>query len=289
MKGFLNKILWPTDFSPEAMEALRYGEILGRAFGAKVVALHVTPDFMPAMYQNALPVQKELLRRQAELKKEALARVRALEKKRGLEFSRVIVTEGSPARKVVEVAEKERVSLIVMGKRGQSLLEKLIIGSVANYVLRHSPVPVLVTKKGKKIKAFQKILVPTDFTKGEETEREYAYRLARGLGASLTLLYVLELFGHEFRLVREMVQTTEAKFRQTFGRRRAGLSVSGDIIKATTASQGITGYAQKHRFDLIVMARCVGRLGRFFLGSTTEKVIASTELPVLALPPRYCE
>ncbi len=199
MRAFLRNILWPTDFSPEAGEALRYADLFARSFGSTVTALHVTPDFMPAMYQNSLPVQRELLRRQAELKKEAGEKMRAMEKKRGVEFRRILVTEGSPAKKVIEVAEKEKTDLIVMGKHGQSVLEKLIIGSVANHVLRHSPVPVLVTKKGKRTEAIKKILVPTDFTKGEETEREIAWKIARGFGASLTLLYVLELFGHQGR------------------------------------------------------------------------------------------
>jgi len=288
MKGFLKRILWPTDFSAEAEEALRYAGVFSRAFGSKIIALHVTPDFMPGMYQNSLPVQRELLRRQAELKEEARAKLRAYEKRRRLAFQEALVVEGSPAKKVIEVAERAKVDLIAMGKHGQSALEKLLIGSVTNHVLRHSAVPVLVTKEGKRIKAIRKILVPTDFTKEEEAEREFAFKVAQGFGASLTLLYVLELFGHEFRLIREMVKTTEDKFKATVTTGKKDVEVKGDIIKATNAHQGITEYARRQGFDLILMATCVSPLGRFFLGSTTEKVIASTELPVLALPPKYC-
>ena len=288
MSGFLRNILWPTDFSREASEALHYADLFAQTFSSAVMAVHVSPDFMPGMYQNSLPVQRELLRRQAELKKEAMEKIRALEKKRSMEFSRVIVTEGSPAKKIIEVAKKEKADLIVMGKHGQSVLEKLIIGSVANHVLRNSPVPVLVTKKGKRIETIRKILVPTDFTKGEETEREIAWKIARGFKASFTFLYVLELFGHEFRLVGEMVKVVEEKFKKTLEQKRSGVEVSVDIIKAISAAQGIKEYARKKRSDLIVMATCVGKLSRLFLGSTTEKVIAATDLPVFAIPPKYC-
>lgn len=288
MKGFLNRILWPTDFSAEAAEALRCAGIFSRAFGASITALHVTPDFMPGMYQNSLPVQRELLRRQADLKEEARAKLQAFEKKHRFSFQKVLVVEGSPAKKVLEVAEKERADLIAMGKHGQSALEKLIIGSVTNHVLRHSPVPILVTKKGKRVQAIRRILVPTDFTKEEEPEREFAFKVAQRFGASLTLLYVLELFGYEFRLIREMVKTTEEKFKATIAKGKRDVEVKGDIIKATNAHQGITEYARREHYDLILMATCVRPLARFFLGSTTEKVIASTELPVLALPPKYC-
>jgi nucleotide-binding universal stress UspA family protein len=60
------------------------------------------------------------------------------------------------------------------------------------------------------------------------------------------------------------------------------------VTRAISAAYGIVDYAREHRFDLIVMATCVGGLGRFFLGSTTEKVISSTDLPVFAIPPKYC-
>ena len=67
-----------------------------------------------------------------------------------------------------------------MCRKGLSALEKILIGSVTSQVLRHAPVPVLVTKKGRKPFAPRRILVPTDFAKGEELEREVAFKLAAG-------------------------------------------------------------------------------------------------------------
>src|SRR4030043_72429 len=112
--------------------------------------------------------------------KKARTQLRAIETKRGLAFKKVVVAEGSAAKKIVETAEKEKADLVVMGKKGQSMLEKILIGSVANHVLRHSPVPVLMTKKGKPPGGIKKTLVPTDFTKEEDAEREFAWELARG-------------------------------------------------------------------------------------------------------------
>lgn len=142
MAGFLKNILWPTDFSPEAWEALRYAELFARTFSGKITALHVAPDFMPAMYQNSLVIQKELMRRGREIKNQAREQIQLLGKKKKIAFRKIVVTEGAAAKKIVETAEKEKVDLIVMGKKGQSALEKLLIGSVANHVLRHSPAPV---------------------------------------------------------------------------------------------------------------------------------------------------
>ena len=114
------------------------------------------------------------------------------------------------------------------------------------------------------------------------------WKLAGGFGASLTFLYVLELFGHEFRMVDQMFRSALDKFQRRSHRGGRGISVSKDVIHAPHAAAGIDRYSREHRFDLIVMATCARGLGRFFLGSTTEKVISQTELPVFVLPPKYC-
>ena len=287
MKRFIKNILWPTDFSGEAREALLYAGVFAKTFSAQITALHVAPDFAAALYDTAL-IQNEIRLRTDALKRKAEARIASAGAKKGIVFKRIIVTEGSAAKRITETAEKEDADLIIMGRKGQSVLEKILIGSVANHVLRHSPVPVLVTKKGKKKLAIRKILVPTDFAKDEDVERDYAWKLARGFGASLTFLYVLELYGHEFRMVDQMFQTVLEKFQRRAEKAGKGITVAKEVTRAINAPQGIDEYSRTHRFDLIVMATCARGLGRFFLGSTTEKVISSTDLPVLALPPKYC-
>ena len=59
-------------------------------------------------------------------------------------------------------------------------------------------------KKGQGRPGIKNILVPTDFSKKEDIEREFAWKVAKGLAASLTFLYVLELHGHDSRMVDEM-------------------------------------------------------------------------------------
>jgi nucleotide-binding universal stress UspA family protein len=288
MKGFLKNILWPTDFSREAQEALLYADVFAETFDARITALHVAPDLSLALYEDSPAIQQELIRRRDSSKKSSRAKVQSIGQKKGISFKKIVVTEGSAAKKIIETAEKEKADLIVMGKRGQSVVEKILIGSVANHVLRHSPVPVLVTKKRKRKFEVKKILVPTDFTKGEDVERDFAWKLAKGFDASLTLLYVLELFGHDFRMAEEMFQTVLEKFKRREKKEGKRVAVSEEVTRAINAAIGVEEYARTHRFDLIVMATCASRLGRFFLGSTTEKVISSTDLPVFAIPPKFC-
>lgn len=288
MAQLIKNILWPTDFSAEAHEALLYAGLFAKAFSASITALHVAPDFVPSLYETSHSIRSEIGRRTDALKKKAQAKIASAAQKKRVAIKKVIVTEGSPARRIIETAEKEGSDLIVMGKIGQSGLKNILVGSVANQVLRHSPVPILMTKKGKKVRAVKKILVPTDFAKEEDVERDYAHRLAEELGASLTFIYVLELYGHEFRMVDKMFQSVFDRFKRLEKRGAKRVKVDKVVTRGVNAAIGIDAYSRAHRFDLIVMATCAGGLSRFLLGSNTEKVIANADLPVLALPPKYC-
>lgn len=288
MKEFIKNILWATDFSPEGQEALAYAETFAKAFGAEIMALHVTPDFSLALYNEYPAIIQELILRTEQIKQDALSQLEDAGKKKGVHFKKVLVAQGAPAKKIIETAEAEKADLIVMGKTGQSMMDKLLVGSVTNHVLRHSHVPVLVTKKGKHKSEIGQILVPTDFAKKEDVEREYAWKVAKGLAASLTFLYVLELHGHEFRMVDEMFKSVLAKFKRKATLEGKGITVDQDVTRAVTAVHGIVEYAEERHFDLIVMETCIGALGRLILGSTTEKVIAYTDLPVFAIPPKLC-
>jgi nucleotide-binding universal stress UspA family protein len=290
MARFIKKILWSTDFSDEAQESLLYAQAFAEAFDAKIVALHVIPDISPALYDAALVVKGELAKRVAFVKKETQKKFDALKKAKKMEFN-ALIEEGNAAKKIIETAEKEKVDLIVLGKRGLSAIEKLFIGSVANQVLRSSQVPVLLTKKKKGKPRFKKILVPTDFSDQEEVERDFAWKLAKGFDSSLTLLHVLELHDYEFtpRALDEMFDVVENRLKQRKKREKEDIKVAEDVYRAINAAVGIVDYADTHRYDMIVISTCVqSKIERFFLGSTTEKVISYTHIPVFAIPPSSC-
>ena len=291
MSGFLNKILWATDFSEEAQESLLYADAFAKTFKAKIVALHVVPDFSAALYDAAHVIKGELLQRVAAVKGEAEEKIKAISKEKGIPFEKIIVMEGTASKIIIDSAEKEGVDLIVIGRRGMSAVEKLFIGSVANQILRTSPVPILLTKKKTGTPQFKKIIVPTDFSEREEIERDLAWDLAKGFGSELTLLHVLELHDFEFspRVLEELMESLLERLKRRKTREMADLQVTEDVYRAVNASVGIAEYAETHNFDLIVISTCVqSKLERFFLGSTTEKVISYTQIPIFAIPPTYC-
>ena len=290
MAGFLKKILWVTDFSDEAQEALLYADAFAKTFKAKLLGLHVVRDFSPTLYNTTPVIKGELVKRVDDLKKEATKKFNVLIKKQGFSF-KPIVLEGNASKKIIEIAEKEKADLIVMGRKGLSALERLFIGSVANQVLRNSPIPLLLTKKKSGKPRFKKILVPTDFSDQEEIERDFAWKLAKGFDSDIMLLHILELHNYEFspRVMDEMFDSLMKKLKRRKKREKEDINVSEDVYRAVNASVGIVDYAETHKYDMIVISTCVhSKLERFFLGSTTEKVVSYSPIPVFTIPPSYC-
>jgi nucleotide-binding universal stress UspA family protein len=291
MSDFLKKILWPTDFSDEAQEALTQAEHLAKTFGAELVALHVVPEYPVSLYNSVISVKGELIRRIDVIKNDAMDRLLQLEEGREVSF-RPLIREGNAAKEIIAAAEEEGVDLIVMGKKGLSALEKIFIGSVANQVLRHSKVPLFLTKQKSGPLQFDKILVPTDFSEHEEVERDYAWKLAKVFDAELVFLHVLELHDHEFppRMLDEMMDTVTKKLAARKKSEKEDVKITEDVTRALHAALGIVDYAETHKCDMIVISTCgPGAIERFFLGSTTEKVISNSSVPVFALPSHYCK
>ena len=281
----IKNVLWATDFSAESKEALAYASFFAKTFKAKLTALHVVPDFAPALYEAWPEAQAELAGKIEASKVSAKAQLEHMCAAQGVCADKIVVTEGSAAKVILKTAQKEGAGLIVVGRKGVSGHEQNLIGSVTHRILRGARVPVLVTKgTDGKLGDLTKILVPTDFSNDEDVERDHAWKLAKALGASLTFLYVMELFGHDFRLTDEMFSSVLKKLQARKKREHKAVEMREDVIKAVHGYEGIIEYADSKGFGLVVMSTTVRKLSRLFLGSTTEKVIAHSRVPVFAIP-----
>jgi nucleotide-binding universal stress UspA family protein len=288
MNYSVKKILWATDFSSEAANALVYADLFAKTFNAKLSVIHVLPEIESSLVESR-PAMMEDLYEQVDFKlKDARKKLESLSVKKGLRFSKVIIEPGSPAGKIIETAEKEKADLIVMGKTGLSGVERVFVGSVANSVLRHSSSPVLVVGKKKLRPSIGKILVPTDFSPHEEVERDIAWALASAFKADLALINVLVL--HDYRVQAEyaesMLGDILGKMRARKSREKKGFQVTEDVVAGSNPAAGIVSYAEMNKFDMIAMSSMShSKLARFFLGSNTERVLTLSDVPVFAIPP----
>lgn len=147
MKIQIRKILCPVDFSETSGHALEYAKAFAQAHEAQLLLLHVSP---PGVYLAPMdPFKSDLsVKYQEELKARAeegmLTLVEPLEKE-GLNVSGQ-VRMGPPYDEIVKVAKREEADLIVMGTHGLTGLQHVLIGSVAERVVRMAPCPVLTVK-----------------------------------------------------------------------------------------------------------------------------------------------
>lgn len=135
-------ILVPTDGSEYTRAAISKGLELAKLMGADVTALYVVDQtsFINFPMDSTVVSVYSLLEKEG---KDAVEYIRLEGEKLGVSVVTSIV-EGSPARKIVEVSETH--DLVVMGTLGRTGFSKLLLGSVAERVIRFTKCPVLVVK-----------------------------------------------------------------------------------------------------------------------------------------------
>jgi nucleotide-binding universal stress UspA family protein len=136
----LRKILHPTDFSEPSAAAFEIALALARDYGAELLALHVSPP--PRVFAPdgiAIPTPAE----DPQDVRARLDRLRPSDPRVKFE-SRVL--DGDPAEQILKTAKADAVGLIVMGTHGTTGLLRLLMGSVAENVLRQAPCPVLTVR-----------------------------------------------------------------------------------------------------------------------------------------------
>ncbi len=143
----VKRILIATDGSEYTKNAVEYGIDLAENTGAKLYAIYVidTAAFASIPMDAAWESMYELLKQEGD---EATKYVADKAEAEGLSVERLTI-EGHPAEEIIKYADKNSVNLIVMGTLGKSGLDRFLLGSVAEKVVRISKIPVLVVR-GKK-------------------------------------------------------------------------------------------------------------------------------------------
>ncbi|MFQ5575051.1 MAG: universal stress protein, partial [Terriglobia bacterium] len=140
----LKRLLVPLDFSTCSEEALAYATRVAKRLGASVQLLHVREPGAPAPVRAALRPESEDLADQGRLRKQLQRRVLRLR------YHKVqadgVIKVGTPGEVILAEAKDMKTDMIVMGTSGRRGLKRLVLGSVAEYVVRHASCPVLTLK-----------------------------------------------------------------------------------------------------------------------------------------------
>ena len=213
-----------------------------------------------------------------------------------LETRYAVVRGIAPAPALLDYALSHEMDLIVMGTHGRRGLRRLMLGSVAEEVVRHAPCPVLTVPQhgGVKEDAVREILVPIDFSEHAFRALVHARALAESLQARLVLLHVVEdklhpaFYGPALQSIYDVDPLIEEKAVAHLKREfehAGGREGEADFVARYGVAPGvILDVAEARGVGLVVMGtHGLTALERFFVGSVTDKVVRAAPCPVFTV------
>jgi nucleotide-binding universal stress UspA family protein len=145
----IKSVLVPTDFSDASEAALNYGKSMADAFGAALHLVHVMEDLLAhawaaEVYVASAPNLREEIERESRLRLSTMLPEAERERLR----AQVALLAGNPFIEIIRYAKANHIDLIVMGTHGRGPIAHMLLGSVAEKVVRKSPCPVLTVRDG---------------------------------------------------------------------------------------------------------------------------------------------
>ncbi|HEV3512129.1 MAG TPA: universal stress protein [Candidatus Sulfotelmatobacter sp.] len=300
LKAEIKNVLFAADFSATSEAALPYATAICRRFGATLHAVHVLSDAslllmtggvdyvsIGTLYEDAHDEARQKLERLAENFEDVV--------------HRNYVRHGQVWKNLAAIVEENAVDLVVVGTHGRTGLGKLLLGSVAEDILRHAPCPALTVGPNvsghARLPVFEnhrrdltppeldlrQIVFATNFARNAALVAQEAIALAEEFRARLTLLHVLEDYtqlgsrpGPIEDCVRRLQELIPCDNRLQY--------VPEILVEFGPAAERILKVAGEREVDMIVLgARSSTEAGTHLPWSAAHHVIAKAHCPVLTI------
>jgi len=267
-------ILVPVDFSGISAHALRTAYMLAEHCGhGNLVAMYANWFEAPPYFTSGRleELQKEFRQSLAFAEQSLGSFVEAsLGTSQGVQARAM---DALPADGVTQLAALKKADLIVMGTHGRSGLNRWMLGSVAERVLRESPVPVLTVRSAPR-DPIRRVLCPVDDTELSRRALAFAAGISVCFDASLTLFHVKEVSGANS--VPDLCSWVPRE-------ERARCDIR-ELVRHGNASEEIVRLTTEEPYDLVVLG---APRRRFFdgmvLGTTTLRTVRHAPCPVLTV------
>jgi len=281
----IKNILFATDFSPAANAAAPYATQIARNYDAKVFGVHINPF---ENYAVAAPEAWAAMSDTAEERaKEDSAR---LNKQLAGVQHEVVIGEGNIWETLNELIQHKGIDLIVLGTHGRSGMGRILLGSVAEEILRQAPCPVLtvgpyVITDPDKAAAMKEILYATDLSTDIPAASPYAVSLAQENQARLALLHVIDTRKTaEVAVPSELTNTKLEKLHKLVSPDAELWCEPRYIVEQGIPADKILESANALGADLIVLgAQPATWMITHLNAGTVYKVVAGARCPVLTV------
>jgi len=280
-------ILIATDFSEVSQHALLHALAMAKRYDAKLTVVHVAPpEAQTPIPMEPVPVELDWQKRRGA---ESLARLEGFEALHMYPHE-MVLRQGNPWPEIRALIEQRGVDLIVLGTHGRGLIGTLLLGSVAEQVLRHATCPVLTV--GPDVltslldhERYTHVLFATDFSDGSMHALPYALSIAEEHEADFTLMHVLEQLEP---LPMEYSKELISEYRQRLWQmvpEDANLWCKPQVTVAIgTAPDEIVRTARDRQVDLIVMGvHSGGAVASHLPWTVVHAVVRRARCPVLTV------
>jgi nucleotide-binding universal stress UspA family protein len=282
----LKNILVATDFSDPARTAVRVGAALAKRYGSELWIAHVL--YAPEWSVVSLP-KGDVAETGHQYAFEQMQMIRREPCLSGIEHHEII-EEGDISERVEALVAERKIDLLVLGTRGTGGLAKMVIGSVAEEILRRATCPVLTIGPEVKASAAENlgvdvVLVPTDFGAVATTALPYAIALAQKERAQLVLLNVEEHLDGDSAAAEQIVKREIEHHLQQLFSPDAQLPFEPIVqVEFGDAADIIVKAAEYHHASLIVMGvRRGSELASHQPAAVLSKVLRKARCPVLTV------
>ncbi|WP_143960608.1 universal stress protein [Litoribacter populi] len=283
----MKTILVPYDFSQEAINAFEFAKDLATKAKCKLKLLHIvelptTQSFntMGEINMADNEINNVFMIELVEKRKKQIAEIDTLYQNAPYEFSTRLMF-GNPYAGISNEVTEVKADLVIMGSKGSSGIEELLIGSNTEKVVRHSKCPVITVKNPIKAEEIKKIVFASDFNDEEDSD------------IIIELKDLQTLLGAEICMVKVNTPSLFENSRDSKSRikkfvEKLGISnVQVEIYNSSSEEEGIIEYADDINADMIAMATH-GRTGFMHLisGSIAEDVVNHAKRPVWTMRKR---
>jgi nucleotide-binding universal stress UspA family protein len=286
----IERILCPIDFSEFSDRACDYAHSFARHFGAKLFVLNVAEPFVPLDPSYISPSLIDQVYTQQIADAEEKVRELATRQNWNDVEHEVVLERGAVADAILQFVEGNNIDLITMGTHGRRGLDRLVLGSVTERILRTARPPVLAVhslpqESGAREEPvqFRKILYCTDFSGNSPRALEYCLPAWLQIQSGVSLLHVIERSDRGKELEAERCRVLQ-QLRAVIPENVQNSVMVEPAVRAGKTYQEILGHAAETETDLIVMGvRGRNALDLALFGSTTQRVIQLGQWPVLVV------
>ncbi len=299
-------VLLPTDFSHYALYAMKYAVAICEKYGGTLHIAHVMDSALFGHGHNhgfGL-TQNELDRLIVSMEEHAerrLAHLCRMAGDAGVKAEWHLV-RGKAANRIIGLLDEADCGLVVLATHGRTGVEHIVFGSVAEKVVRHSPVPVLSIKHPEHEFVqededgihfdLKRILFPTDFSELSDKSLPYATSMCREFDATLVLLHASEVPVVLPEFMPDAASVVEGELRESAEKSLDNMRKQLEGVRIETVAcsglphREICHTVQGTHVDLVVMPTH-GRsgFGHVLFGSVAEKTVRMAQCPVLTVRP----